>query len=60
MRKGNGSGEREGRKRERWEEKERERMKIFSFGFSKPEYILFVIFQNEVLFLRILSHIFDI
>ena len=61
MRKEERSRERErGEGKHRWEENERERIKIFSFGFLKSEYILFVIFQNEVSFLCILSHIFDI
>ena len=48
-----------GREGEKKRERERER-KILFFGFSKLEYILFVIFRNEVSFLRILSRIFDI
>ena len=54
--------EREKRKRDEGE-RERGKRKRFSFrvfGFSKPEYILFVIFRNEVSFLHILSRIFDI
>ena len=52
-------GEREeGGIRER--EREREDIIFWVFGFPKPEYILLVIFQNEILFLRILNRIFDI
>ena len=60
---GFGEGEkisgREKKKREREERNERRR-KRKSFGFSKPEFILFSIFQSNISFLRISIRIFDI
>ena len=60
---GFGEGEkisgREKKKREREERNERTR-KRKSFGFSKPEFILFSIFQSNISFLRISIRIFDI
>ena len=46
-----------GRKKEKGDREERKN--LIGFGFSKLEFISFLVFQKEILFLRILNYDLD-